>query len=181
MQSVIVFAAFLAVAQCAPQFIYSGIPAVASLTSSQYHAQDELGQYSYGYAGGPSAKSESKDAFGNVRGSYSYIDANGITQTTNYVADDNGFRVAATNLPVGPAGHAVVAAAPVAQVHQTYAAAPVAQVHQTYVAAPAVHHAGFVASPIHHAGVPLDTPEVQHAKIQHFAAHAEARARAGQF
>jgi len=169
MQSVIVFAAFLAVATAAPQFIYSGVPAIApAVTSSQYHAQDELGQYSYGYAGGPSAKSESKDAFGNVRGSYSYIDGNGLTQTVNYVADPvNGFRVAATNLPVGPApapGHAVVAAAPVAH----HVAAPV---HQTYVAAP--HHLGFVPNPVQ------DTPEVQAAKIQHFAAHNEALARSG--
>lgn len=40
-------------------------------------AQDELGQYSYGYAGGPSAKSEIKTADGITRGGYSYIDANG--------------------------------------------------------------------------------------------------------
>merc|ERR1711936_1263698 len=38
-----------------------------------------------------------------VRGSYQYVDANGILQTAHYTADPiNGFRVAATNLPVGP-------------------------------------------------------------------------------
>ena len=43
-------------------------------------------------------------------GSYQYVDANGLLQTVNYVADPvNGFRVAGTNLPVGPA---VPAAAP---------------------------------------------------------------------
>ncbi|KAJ8868694.1 hypothetical protein PR048_030233 [Dryococelus australis] len=74
--------------------------------SSQYHAQDELGQYSYGYAGGPSAKHETRTLDGVTRGSYSYIDANGIVQTVNYVADDVfGFRVAATNLPVAPGAH----------------------------------------------------------------------------
>ena len=37
-------------------------------------------------------------------GSYQYIDANGLLQTVNYVADPvNGFRVAGTNIPVGPA------------------------------------------------------------------------------
>ncbi|XP_042882771.1 uncharacterized protein LOC122259859 [Penaeus japonicus] len=41
---------------------------------SQYHAQDELGQYSFGYAGGPSSRAESRDAFGVVRGSYNYVD-----------------------------------------------------------------------------------------------------------
>ncbi|KAG8235993.1 hypothetical protein J437_LFUL016526 [Ladona fulva] len=78
---------------------YAGHHAV----SSQYHAQDELGQYSYGYAGGPSAKSEVKTFDGVTRGGYSYVDAAGKVQTVNYVADGLGFRVAATNLPVGPA------------------------------------------------------------------------------
>jgi hypothetical protein len=37
-------------------------------------------------------------------GSYQYIDANGLLQTVNYIADPvNGFQVAGTNLPVGPA------------------------------------------------------------------------------
>ncbi|CAL8107570.1 unnamed protein product [Orchesella dallaii] len=84
--------------------------AVPAVTSSQYHAQDELGQYSYGYAGGPSAKAEAKTFDGVTRGGYSYIDANGLLQTVNYVADPvNGFRVAATNLPVAPAPVALAA------------------------------------------------------------------------
>ena len=37
-----------------------------------------------------------------MQGTYSYVDANGIVQTTNYIADDYGFRVAATNLPQAP-------------------------------------------------------------------------------
>merc|ERR1711892_501558 len=51
---------------------------------------------------------------GVVRGAYSYVDANGIVQSVNYIADALGFRVAATNLPVHdvPAS----AAAPVAEV-----------------------------------------------------------------
>ncbi|XP_064104023.1 cuticle protein 19.8-like [Macrobrachium nipponense] len=69
---------------------------------SQYHAQDELGQYTFGYAGGPSARSETRDAFGVVRGSYNYIDSEGKVQTQHYVADALGFRVSGTNLPVGP-------------------------------------------------------------------------------
>lgn len=69
--------------------------------STQYHAQDGQGQYIYGYSGGPSAKAESKTADGITRGSYSYIDSNGIEQRANYVSDPvNGFRIAATNLPV---------------------------------------------------------------------------------
>ncbi|XP_047491675.1 cuticle protein 6-like [Penaeus chinensis] len=69
---------------------------------SQYHAQDELGQYSFGYAGGPSSRAESRDAFGVVRGSYNYVDSEGKVQTQHYVADALGFRASGTNLPVAP-------------------------------------------------------------------------------
>jgi len=172
-----VLASVLAVASAAPQFIAAPIAAVpVGVTASQYHAQDELGQYSYGYAGGPSAKSEAKDAAGNVRGSYSYIDGNGLTQTVNYVADPvNGFRVAATNLPVGPApvGQVAIAASPI--VHQQVA---VRSAIPTYVAAsPASATNPF--STIHVAPLPVDTPEVHAAKIQHAAAHQEALIRSG--
>ncbi|XP_053975857.1 uncharacterized protein LOC128874807 [Hylaeus volcanicus] len=57
------------------------------------------GEHAYSYAGGPSAKEEIKDADGVTRGSYSYVDANGILQSVFYVADEQGFRVAATDLP----------------------------------------------------------------------------------
>merc|ERR1711962_679297 len=78
-------------------------PVVAPTTrTSQFHSQDELGQYNFGYAGGPSSRHEVRDAFGNVRGSYNYVDANGEVQTNSYVSDALGFRVAATNLPVAP-------------------------------------------------------------------------------
>ena len=39
---------------------------------------------------------------GIVRGTYSYVDANGVLQTVNYVSDAEGFKVAATNLPQAP-------------------------------------------------------------------------------
>merc|ERR1719239_600396 len=81
--------------------------AIPSVPSSQFHAQDEFGQHSFGYQNVNSARIESKDAFGVTRGSYQYVDANNILQTVNYVADDvNGFRVAATNIPVAVAGPA---------------------------------------------------------------------------
>lgn len=71
--------------------------------SSQYHSQDNYGQYSYGYAGPLSSKTETKTADGVTRGGYSYIDANGILQSVQYVSDPvNGFRVKATNLPEAP-------------------------------------------------------------------------------
>jgi len=177
----ILLASVLAVASAAPQFIAAPIAAVpVGVTASQYHAQDELGQYSYGYAGGPSAKSEAKDAAGNVRGSYSYIDGNGLTQTVNYVADPvNGFRVAATNLPVGPAPVAPVAVAAAPVVHQV-AHAPVAvrAAIPTYVAASPASPSNPIST-VHVAPLPIDTPEVAAAKIQHAAAHHDALIRSG--
>merc|ERR1712045_973551 len=72
--------------------------------STQFHAQDEFGQFSFGHAGGPLARTEARNAYGVTTGSYQYVDANGLLQTVNYVADPvNGFRVAGTNIPVGPA------------------------------------------------------------------------------
>merc|ERR1719438_98724 len=90
--------------------------------SSQFHAQDEFGQYSFGYQNINSAKTESTDAFGVTRGSYQYVDANGVLQTVNYISDDiNGFRVAGTNIPVAP--EAVALAGPVAPARADHLAA----------------------------------------------------------
>merc|ERR1711862_742279 len=114
--------------------------------SSQFHAQDESGQFSFGYQNINSARTESKDAFGVTRGSYQYVDANGVLQTVNYISDDvNGFRVAATNVPVVPSAPAVAPVAPAA----VPLVAPVA---------------------------PAETPEVAAARAEHLAAHAEAQA-----
>lgn len=67
-----------------------------------YHQSQDTraGVHAYSYAGGPSAKEEVRGLDGVTRGSYSYIDAHGILQSVFYVADEGGFRVAATNLPV---------------------------------------------------------------------------------
>merc|ERR1711953_901483 len=78
-----------------------GVSAVpADVTNSQFHAQDDIGQYNYGYYSPTSTKQELKTADGVTRGSYSYVDANGLVQTVNYISDALGFKVAATNLPV---------------------------------------------------------------------------------
>merc|ERR1712141_916617 len=79
-------------------------------------------------------------------GGYSYIDANGIVQTVNYISDAMGFRVAATNLPVhhvdAPAAAPVAVAAPAAApVAVDPAAAPVVS------AAVSAFHAGDVIAP----------------------------------
>jgi len=92
--------------------IYNTAPVVAAAPvavappanpSSQFQAQDEFGNLEYGYANINSQKHEVGNTYGGVSGSYSYVDANGQIQTTNYIADGLGFRVQATNLPVAPA------------------------------------------------------------------------------
>lgn len=50
-----------------PYIRYGTIPVA---TQSTYHAQDELGRYSFGYHEPNQVRSETKDAFGVVRGSY---------------------------------------------------------------------------------------------------------------
>ncbi|CAG9768638.1 unnamed protein product [Ceutorhynchus assimilis] len=107
MKFFVVVSAFLAIASAgvvAPIALPT-ILATVPLTqhSSQYHSQDILGQYSYGYANDQSAKNEIKSLDGQTVGSYSYVDAYGKLQQVQYRSDAvNGFRVAATNLPVGP-------------------------------------------------------------------------------
>merc|ERR1712115_618523 len=123
-------------------------PAVAVSSSvddaanSQYHAQDDIGQFNYGYSNPLSTKQELKTADGVTRGSYSYVDANGIVQTVNYLSDAMGFRVAATNLPVHhvedvPAAPEAPAAAPVMAPSVNYAYLPYATNYGYNLASPA--------------------------------------------
>ena len=65
----------------------------AGSPSSQYSAEDEIGQYNYGYNSADQSKSGVKTTGGVVR-------RNGLVQTANYISDALEFRVAATNLPV---------------------------------------------------------------------------------
>jgi hypothetical protein len=174
--------------------------------SSQYHAQDVLGQYSYGYTDGLSSKNEVKTLDGVTRGGYSYLDSNGIVQSATYTADAiNGFKVSATNLPVAPKTVTAavpspvqdtpeVAAAKIAHKVAHDAAAVTASVQglPLLVNGPAGAAGGFAYTI--HAGVPsfvsyssivpavvppvpADTPEVAAAKAAHFAAHVEAKLR----
>ncbi|VVC36376.1 Insect cuticle protein [Cinara cedri] len=136
-----------------PQY-YSGYypTAVVSPIKSQYHTQNELGQYAYGYNDGYSSKSETKHANGLTEGSYSYVDPNGVLQQYKYLSDENGYRVTGTNLPVAPAVPAVEAPA----------AAPAAAVE---------------IKPASDAELPQqvqDTPEVAAAKAAHQIAYDEA-------
>lgn len=61
--------------------------AVPTITSSQFHSQDEDKNYAFGYSNINSARQESGNALTGVTGSYS----DGF-RTYNYVADGFGFR-----------------------------------------------------------------------------------------
>merc|ERR1712198_412690 len=65
-------------------------------------AQDEFGNLNYGYSNLNSAKQEVGNTYGGVQGGYSYVDAAGVLQQVQYVADGAGFRVADSRLPVAP-------------------------------------------------------------------------------
>jgi len=86
--------------------IAKAAPIAASYTSSQYQAQDEDKNFSFGYSNINSAKQETGNAYGGVTGSYTYTDEAGV-HTVNYVADHLGFRATSDNLPVAPANLAV--------------------------------------------------------------------------
>merc|ERR1719166_162735 len=70
------------VVQAAAPVVQAAAPvvpvAVAAPQPSQYHAQDDFGQYSFGYSDGNSVKQEVKTADGVIRGAYSYLDSDGI-------------------------------------------------------------------------------------------------------
>merc|ERR1711971_1337226 len=98
--------------------------------SSQFHSQDDAGQYNFGLNSVDQTKQEVKTADGGVRGAYSYVDANGLTQSVNYIADALGFRVAATNLPVHDVAQDVAVAEPaMAPKVDSYAYLPYAQTY----------------------------------------------------
>lgn len=105
MHSLIVVSALLAAVTASPALLpfEPAVFAAQSQIRSQYHDQDGLGSYNYGYNGDLSSKVESRSLDGVTRGSYNYVDANGRLQTVQYTADDtNGFRALATNLPNAP-------------------------------------------------------------------------------
>jgi len=85
---------------------YATAPAVvaapAAAVSSQFHAQDELTNFNYGYSNINSQKQEIGNAMTGVKGAYQYVDATGKLVRTEYVADALGFRAVSNNLPVAP-------------------------------------------------------------------------------
>ncbi|CAO1306237.1 unnamed protein product [Diamesa tonsa] len=190
MQFLVVLASCLVVASAAPQYIAYGVhPQVYSTIvtapgASQYHSQDALGQYSYGYSGGPSAKNEVKTLDGVTRGSYSYIDSNNIVQSVAYTADAvNGFRAAATNLPVAPKAEVAPLVEAPKQVEdlpevQKARAEHLAEVAKARIAADA-SPAEDEESEALVAPLPVeDTEEVKQARSEHLEAVEQAKIRA---
>merc|ERR1712106_27758 len=86
--AVAVAAAPVAAVQAAPLAAVHAAPAVQTVASSQYHAQDEAGNYKYGYKNINSAK----EAAGNVHEHYEAGYYTDHARTVQYVADVNGFR-----------------------------------------------------------------------------------------
>merc|ERR1712203_322751 len=148
----------------APAPVYA-TPAVIPPVSSQFHAGDEFGNSQYGYSNLNSAKHEVGNAFGQKSGSYQYVDPAGNLQTVSYVADELGFRVADSRLPVAPVHDAEL---PVAPTHEYEL--PVAPVHEyTLPVAPVYDGVAPTA--------PEKTPEVKAAEAEHLAAVAELASR----
>merc|ERR1712212_1400267 len=159
------------VVQSAAPVAYAAAPvhvAPAAVQGSQYHAQDDAGQYSFGYNDGSSVKQEIKTADGVIRGAYSYVDSDGIVQNVNYIADALGFRVGATNLPVHHVDAPVEAAAPVAATPAPVAAAaPVIAPEVSYAYLPYASNYGYSAPAVVPAPVaaPVATPVVASAPV----------------
>ncbi|XP_058808034.1 uncharacterized protein LOC131673777 [Phymastichus coffea] len=74
-------------------------PLVNPLPSFSQEQNTATGEYGYSYHGGPSAKTEFRASDGTTTGTYSYVDAHGLLQTVNYIADEFGFRAAGSNIP----------------------------------------------------------------------------------
>ncbi|KAH8302132.1 hypothetical protein KR044_003156 [Drosophila immigrans] len=126
-----------------------GAPPAAG-TISQYHTQDEHGQYAYGYTAPLYSKHEARTADGVTHGSYSYVDARGQQQTVDYKADATGFRVTASTLEQRPNEETAEVAALRAQHLAAHAEAKLRLA------------GGQAATPVQ------DTPEVAAAKVAFF-------------
>merc|ERR1712121_39332 len=91
------------------------VAAAAETTSSQFRAEDEEGNTSYGYQNINNAAQQSGNALTCVQGSYSFRDEAGL-HTVSYVADALGYRVTGRSrrsvpvAPIAPIGYAGIAA-----------------------------------------------------------------------
>jgi len=81
--------------------VHEAVPTtkVPDVLSRQYHAQDDFGNYKYGYVNPHFEKHESGNADTEVRGHYRYIDGNGLNRIIEYIADQDGFHVKVDGVP----------------------------------------------------------------------------------
>ncbi|KAM8710893.1 hypothetical protein ACLKA7_017509 [Drosophila subpalustris] len=128
---------------------YGAPPSTESV--SQYHTQDEHGQYAYGYTSPLYSKHETRNVDGVTHGSYSYVDATGRKQTVDYQADRAGFRVISSSL----------------QQRANEETPEVATLRAQHLAAHAAAKLRLSAAGSE-ATLPLDTPEVAAAKAAFF-------------
>ncbi|KAI9552435.1 hypothetical protein GHT06_022801 [Daphnia sinensis] len=75
--------------------------------ASQYHAQGELGQASFGYAYPGQAATNIQDAFGNQVGRYGYLNPDGEKVRVAYTVDSGVFRILSNDLPVASVANLV--------------------------------------------------------------------------
>ncbi|CAL4059564.1 unnamed protein product [Meganyctiphanes norvegica] len=122
--------------------------------ASQYHTQDEFGQFTFGHASLGQAHQQTRDFTGVVRGSYTYVDPEGEQVVAHYIADAGGFRVSSNALPVAPTFDGVAPVAPVADLQ-----APVFDLE-----APVFD----LEAPVFDLEQVLDTEEVAAAAAEHF-------------
>ncbi|XP_035231936.1 cuticle protein 14-like [Stegodyphus dumicola] len=140
--------------------LFSAPALLSTGASTQYRAQDSIGNYNFGYdeghLSGGTFRKESGDVFGNKIGSYGLRDADGRQRIVNYVADAAGFRAdIKTNEPgVEPKDPAATT------INKALISAP-APVLATYAAAPAITYAAatpaltYAAHPLSYAAAPL--------------------------
>jgi len=142
-----------AVAVAGPAVAVAPAPeAVSGPVSSQYQAQDELGNTVYGYSNINSAKHEEGNAAGAITGSYSYNDEAG-THTVSYVADHYGFRLVAPTAIHAVADTPEVVGAKAA-FFAAYDAVAAAQVHRRRRAAEGPLALPLAVGPLAPAGAP---------------------------
>lgn len=132
------YAAPLAYAAAAPVAKIAAAPVVAKADIAYPPQPYQFGYESVDEYGTKQARHEVSDAYNNKKGSYSFVDARGISRRVDYVADVAGFRATIhTNEPgtapsapaaalynSAPVAIKAIGAAPVAV--KTVAAAPVA-------------------------------------------------------
>jgi len=170
----------VAAAAPAPVATIAAAPVVAPYApSSQFAAGDEFGNSQFGYSNLHSSKHEIGNGFGQKSGSYQYVDPAGKLQTVTYVADELGFRVADSRLPVHNAAAPVHdAELPVAPVHEYEL--PVAPVHEYTLPVAPVYDGVAPEAPVYDGVAPepvQDTPEVAAAKAEFAAAFEEVASR----